>query len=190
MDGPAPTTSPLVRRYRLDEFFALEPPRGGGHRELIGGVLYRVPPPRWSHSVIASRLMSLLYRWHDAHPGSGVLLSPRAAIFTDETYLEPDMFMIAAERLRMLDPEHLTTADLVVEIMSPSTAVYDRTTKADTYAALDVRELWLVDVERQTIEQRALAEGAWRTIVTAAGATPVASTTFPSLTIVPADVFA
>jgi len=36
-------------------------------------------------------------------------------------------------------------ADLVVEVISPGSAIYDRNTKADTYGALGVRELWLVD---------------------------------------------
>jgi Uma2 family endonuclease len=49
MSTPAPTASPLVRRYRLDEFFALDPPPGGGHYELIAGVLYMVPPPGGVH---------------------------------------------------------------------------------------------------------------------------------------------
>lgn len=32
--------------------------------------------------------------------------------------------------------------------------MYDRTTKADTYLALEVRELWLVDSDAVTIEVR------------------------------------
>jgi Uma2 family endonuclease len=56
MGEPAPTTSPLLRRYTLEEFFALEPPPGGGYYELIGGVLYMVPPPDWSHGLATSNL--------------------------------------------------------------------------------------------------------------------------------------
>ena len=40
------------------------------------------------------------------------------------------------------------------EYLSRSTAVYDRTTKADTYLALGVRELWLVDPVNRKIEVR------------------------------------
>jgi Uma2 family endonuclease len=53
----------------------------------------------------------------------------------------------------------------VVEVISPSTAVYDRTTKADTYAALGVGELWLIDTKQQTVEQRILGTGEWNTVV-------------------------
>jgi Uma2 family endonuclease len=73
---------------------------------------------------------------------------PSAAIWRragGSTYLEPDMMYVSkALRARMGDRER-TSADIVFEYLSRSTTVYDRTTKADTYLALNVRELWLVD---------------------------------------------
>ena len=48
------------------------------------------------------------------------------------------------------------TADLVVEVISPGSAIYDRNTKADTYAVLGVKELWLVDELEGLIEVRVL----------------------------------
>jgi Uma2 family endonuclease len=47
-----------------------------------------------------------------------------------------------------------TSADVVFEFLSRSTSVYDRTTKADTYLALGVRELWLLDPFNVIIEVR------------------------------------
>src|SRR5688572_9016344 len=85
----------------------------------------------------------------------GTLYVPRAAIRTSaNTYLEPDLFYLSAETEAALDPEHRTTADLVIEVISPGSAIYDRNTKADTYAALDIKELWLVDETSETIEVR------------------------------------
>ena len=85
----------------------------------------------------------------------GKLYVPRAAIWTSaRTYLEPDLFYVSAELAARLDPERRTTADLVVEVISPGSAVYDRNTKADTYGALGVRELWLVDETAKTVEVR------------------------------------
>ena len=51
------------------------------------------------------------------------------------------------------------SADIVFEYASKSTGIYDRTTKADTYLALGVRELWLVDSDAHTIEIRNAAPG-------------------------------
>ena len=42
----------------------------------------------------------------------------------------------------------------MIEILSPATAFYDRTTKSDTYRAMGVREIWLADPETKEIEVR------------------------------------
>jgi Uma2 family endonuclease len=87
----------------------------------------------------------------------GTLYVPRAAIWTSRnTHLEPDLFYVSEETERQLEPTHRTTADLVVEVISPGSAIYDRHTKADTYAALGVKELWLVDEVLETVEVRVI----------------------------------
>jgi Uma2 family endonuclease len=158
----AATTSPLTRRYTLEEFWALDDPPGGGHYELIAGVLYMVPPPEGPHATAVSRLNRHFSAHLIAHPDLGELFVPRTAIWTSaHTYLEPDLMFVSADILQRMDPGHLTTASLVVEVISPSTAVYDRTTKADPYAALGVGELWLIDTQWKTIEQRVLGDEGW-----------------------------
>jgi Uma2 family endonuclease len=115
------------------------------------------PPPEYTHDNIVTRLIrqftAELIRLGDP----GKLFAPRAAIWTSErTYLEPDLFYVSAATEARLDPEHRTTADLVIEVISPGSAIYDRNTKADTYAALGVKELWLVDQTAETVEVRRL----------------------------------
>ncbi len=162
------TTSPLVRHYTLEEFWALPTPPQGGHYELIAGVLYMVPPPSPPHNVAVSRTIMRLAKFLGEHPGLGDLFVPRAAVWVAEgTYLEPDLMYVSKDRQAPGGVGHLRSADLVVEALSTSTVVYDRQTKADTYAALGVRELWLVDLSRHEIEQRVLEAGAWRVQATA-----------------------
>jgi Uma2 family endonuclease len=89
----------------------------------------------------------------------GVLYVPRAGIMRKpNSWLEPDLFYVSAETQTHLDPGYRTTADLVIEVISPGSAIYDRNTKADTYAALGVKELWLVDEAFQQIEVRVLKD--------------------------------
>lgn len=184
------TASPLVRRYRVDEFFALDAPPGGGHYELIAGVLYMVPPPSGLHNMVASRLVGVFSAYATAHPERCILFVPRTPIWAAaDTYLEPDLFLVSVDRMKGMDPGRLTVADLVVEILSPGSAVYDRTAKADTYGALGVPELWLVDLESCSIEQRVLTAAAWRVAGTYAGSTPVNASVFPRLTVVPEQIF-
>ena len=45
-----------------------------------------------------------------------------------------------------------------MEVISPDSAIYDRNTKADIYAALGIKELWLIDETAQTVELRVLRE--------------------------------
>ena len=96
---------------------------------------------------------------------------------------------VSAERLKTMDPGHLTTADLVVEVISPSTAVYDRTTKADTYAALGVGELWLIDTKQQTVEQRILGAGGWDSEMIHTIAETVHATHLPGFTCAVRAIF-
>ena len=49
--------------------------------------------------------------------------------------------------------------DLVVEVLSPSTAKRDRGYKKQVYEQCGVQEYWLVNVAEKSVEQYLLAEG-------------------------------
>ncbi|HJQ27144.1 MAG TPA: Uma2 family endonuclease [Blastocatellia bacterium] len=148
-------TSPLVKTYTIEEFWQLPDPPDGAKLELIAGVLYMSPPPEYTHDNVIQRLNRILAAYLERTGDRGKLYIPRAAIWTGtHTYLEPDLFYISAELEAALDPAHRTTADLVIEVISPGSAIYDRNTKADTYGALGVRELWLIDEQSRTVEVR------------------------------------
>ena len=150
-------TSPLVKTYTLEEFWDLPEPPDHSKLELIAGVLYMTPPPGYKHDSAVSRLIRLMSEFLLRSKDTGTLYVPRAAIWTSpNTYLEPDLFYVSAETEAQLKPNHRTTANLVVEVISPGSAIYDRNTKADTYAALGVKELWLIDEAHQTVELRVL----------------------------------
>ena len=148
-------TSPLVKTYTLEEFWQLPDPPDRSKLELIAGVVYMSPPPPETHDDIVSRLNRILVRHLDATGDKGRLHLPRAAIWTSKrTDLEPDLFYVSAELKARLVPNRRETADLVVEGISPGSAIYDRNTKAETYGALGVRELWLIDETAETVEVR------------------------------------
>ena len=107
------------------------------------------------------RMSSTTFRRRLTVPAiAGKVYVPRAAIWVDDdTYLEPDLMYISDELRAQMEPTHPTRADLVIEIASPSTALYDRRTKSDTYRAMGVRELWLVDTVAKEIEVRSFEAG-------------------------------
>jgi Uma2 family endonuclease len=146
--------SPLVHRYTLEEFWELPDPGDLSHYELIGGYLYMVPPPDEPHGSVDARLVKSLVLYLAANNLEGEVRHPREPIYrTDGTYLEPDMMYIS-KALRERMGKKRTSADIVFEYLSRSNATYDRTTKADTYLALGVRELWLIDPFTVSIEVR------------------------------------
>jgi len=118
------------------------------------------PPPGYLHNNSVSRLIRLLADYLTKSGDQGKLYVPRAGIVRGpNSWLEPDLFYVAADTKALSDPkypQYFSTADLVIEVISPSSAIYDRNTKADTYAALGVKELWLVDEASRIIELRNL----------------------------------
>ncbi|MEK6286161.1 MAG: Uma2 family endonuclease [Acidobacteriota bacterium] len=145
--------SPLLRHYTLGEFWELPEPPDRWHYDLIGGVLYMVPPPDPPRGDLVSRMNQSLVVFLDANGNLGSVYHPREAIYIDSTNVEPDMMYVSSELASRMGRRR-TSADIVFEYLSKSTAVYDRTTKADTYLALGVRELWLIDPTTRTIEVR------------------------------------
>ena len=154
------STSPLVKTYTLEEFWELPEPLDHSKLELIAGVLYMTPPPGYLHNNSVSRLNRLLIDYQTKTGDRGKLYVPRAGIVKGpNSWLEPDLFYIAAGTKVLSDPnypQYFSTADLVIEVISPGSAIYDRNTKADTYAALGVKELWLLDESSGIIELRTL----------------------------------
>lgn len=154
------TTSPLVKTYTLEEFWKLPEPKDGSKFELIAGVLYMTPPPDFPHNISVSTLNHLFIAHLLSINDQGLVFVPRAALWTGPaTYVEPDLFYLSEKTWKIIDWQRPDTADIVVEVISPGSAIYDRNTKADTYAALRVKELWLVDPLTETIEVRNLKRG-------------------------------
>jgi Uma2 family endonuclease len=154
--------SPLSRRYTLEEFWALPEPEDHARYELIGGYLFMVPRPNPPHGDVGARMNLALVKFILENNVDGQVHHPREPIWRsvdDATYLEPDM-MYVSNALRAQMGDKRTSADIVFEYVSRSTSIYDRTTKADTYLALGVRELWLIDPVTVTIAVRHAREEA------------------------------
>jgi Uma2 family endonuclease len=148
--------SPLTRRYTLEEFWALPEREDHARYELIGGYLFMVPPPNPPHGDVASQLLEPLMAFLRENKIKGKVHFPREPIYIraeGSTYLEPDLMYVSQE-LREKMGDKRTSADIVFEFLSRRTNVYDRSTKADTYLALGIRELWLVDPFSATVEVR------------------------------------
>jgi Uma2 family endonuclease len=125
-----------------------------GHRyEIVDGVLYMSPSPSDAHQNVSVWLSHYLV----IHVKLAGLGQVRAAPFDVElaphTIVQPDIMVILNEHLSRITSTCIKGApDLVVEILSPGTASYDRTGKQRAYAQAHVMEYWLVDPDEETIE--------------------------------------
>src|SRR5688572_23548358 len=144
------------RRYTLAECWALPEREDHARSVLIGGYLYMVPPPNPPHGDLAAELARALFAFLIANKIDGKVHFPKEAIYRraeGSTYVEPDL-MYVSNTLRERMGSKRTSAEIVFEFLSRSTTVYDRTTKAEAYLTLDVRELWLVNPVSITVEVR------------------------------------
>jgi len=78
---------------------------------------------------------------------------------------------------------------LVVEILSPSTTLIDRSTKRQLYRRHGVPYYWIVDHEARAIEAYQLSAGDYQLVTRASGPSAVSLPPFPDLSLVPASLW-
>jgi Uma2 family endonuclease len=162
----------------------------GDRRELIEGDFYVVPAPSIWHQTIAANLGMALRAFARGNRLGTVLWAPTDVVLSPESVVQPDILFISNERRGIITEDNVSGApDLVVEILSPSTADRDRELKLTLYARYGVREYWIVDPEDSSVEVMALEEAgveSARRYTTGRVESPV----LPGLEIALAEIFA
>jgi Uma2 family endonuclease len=133
-------------------------PDDGLTYEVIDGELYVTPAPSPFHQTVSKRLQLELMLQLE-RTGRGIVFdAPIDLLFSAERSVQPDLLVLAPEKRPWITGRAIETApDLVIEILSPSTASRDASIKARLYASEGVREYWIVDPAERTIAVLALA---------------------------------
>ena len=120
--------------------------------ELLDGDLVVVPAPKEVHQRVLINLTILLGQLV-RHTGVGhIYAAPFDVVLTDTDVVQPDLLFVSNERAHIITDENVQGApDLVIEILSPSTAERDKTFKRSLYAKHGVKEYWLVDTDAETV---------------------------------------
>jgi Uma2 family endonuclease len=157
----APLVGPPQGRWTYADYAAL--PDDGNRYEIIAGVLYMTPAPGTGHQSISARVVTFLVT-HVEFAGLGrVFAAPVDVELAPDTVVQPDIVVVLSANLHRITPSRIIGApDLVVEILSPGTAGYDRREKQDAYARSGVGEYWIVDPGAQTVELLTLDQGGYR----------------------------
>jgi Uma2 family endonuclease len=120
--------------------------------ELIDGEII-VNPPLDAHQDTLGIIYVFL---RQTLKGGKLRMAPTGVYFDEHNSFEPDIFWVSAENKHcFLGDDHRYwhgAPDLIVEILSTSTASKDRGAKFDTYEQHGVREYWLVDPLARYIE--------------------------------------
>jgi len=77
----------------------------------------------------------------------------------------------------------LGAPDLVVEVASPGTAIYDRNDKYDIYARAEIPEYWIADPGTQTVEVLVLESGTYHSLGTFRALAILSSQVIPNMTV-------
>ena len=139
----------------------LRMPDDGNRYEFIGGRLYVTAAPVIRHQRISRRLQAALMRILQDGGRGEVFYAPCLVEFLGTgDRVQPDLLFVAQERREIIGEKQLLGApDLVVEILSPSTAHRDRGIKLDLYARCGVREYWIVDPVEDVIDVWRFGDG-------------------------------
>lgn len=149
-----------TRRLTVDKFLAWAVRQTEGKYELIDGVVIMQQAQRWGHSKVKAEVYLVL---RDAVAAAGVPYyvapdGPTVRISKHEAFV-PDALVAplpepAWESLEVADPV------IVVEVLSPSTARTDATTKLKGYFQVpSVRHYLIVDPESRAITHHKRGRG-------------------------------
>lgn len=122
--------------------------------EFINGEIIMHSPVKIEHNsatVFISRLLGAYVDEYDL----GMIGIEKLLISLTRNDYEPDICFFTKERADTFEEEQMKfpAPDFIIEVLSPSTEERDRGIKFEDYEAHGVREYWIVDTKRKTIEQ-------------------------------------
>ena len=172
------------RGYTYDDYLTWpDEPR----KEIINGVSYAMSSPTVRHQELSMRLSVVMGPFFKGKP-CRLFVAPLDVVLSEDTVVQPDLLVVC-------DPKKITgacirgTPDLVIEILSPSSASYDRLLKFKRYADAGVKEYWLVSPELALIEIFTLDGESFRLDDGFMQQERLRSALFPDLAFAMADVF-
>ncbi len=129
-------------------------PEDGKIYEIIEGELFMSPAPQTRHQICKGNLFAALWI-HNKRYHLGMVLDAPSDIILGElaSPVQPDIIFILKDHLDIVKKERVEGApDLAVEVLSPWNWKIDRGKKSKIYAKAGVREYWIVDPDKRTIE--------------------------------------
>lgn len=138
------------KRYTYEDYERL--PEGSPY-QLIGGELIMTPAPIPYHQKILGNIFFEMKKFVEKNNLGEVYPPPTDVYFSETDTYQPDILFISKNRLNIIGEKKIEgPPDLIIEILSPETAYYDLRVKKDTYEKSGVKEYWIVDPIKKSIE--------------------------------------
>jgi Uma2 family endonuclease len=118
--------------------------------EMIDGIITFMSPGNVRHSETNIRIFRILDR-HLRGSGCKVFMENIMVTLTKDDRFIPDIAVICDKKILRKDGAH-GAPDLIVEVLSRSTAANDRGRKKNIYGKTGVKEYWIVDPDSYTVE--------------------------------------
>ena len=150
---------PPQGQWTYDDYLRL--PDDGQRYEIIEGVLYVANAPSYEHQYTVSELLGELRAFVKARELGVVITAPFEVHLPGGLAkpVQPDVLFIAAAHQPQPGAQVFAGApDLIVEVLSPSSARLDKYVKFGIYERAGVREYWLADPKTRSVEIYSLPE--------------------------------
>ncbi len=140
-----------------DDYLTL--PDDGNRYEIIGGELLMTPAPNTIHQRLLLKLSTLLNEHVEKNNLGEIFISLFDVILSMTDVVQPDIMFISKKCSQIITKKNIVEApDLVIEILSDSTAAIDRNQKKELYEKYGVKEYWMVNPDAKEIEQYLLQD--------------------------------
>lgn len=135
----------------------------GAPFELIEGHLVKEPSPEYLHQKVSMYLSSEMHQFVKAEDLGEVLAAPIDVYLDQENVFQPDILFIAKENLSLIEKDGIHgPPDIVIEILSPSNAYHDVSTKLRIYEKYGVKEYFIADPLSKDVTRYSLVKGKYR----------------------------
>ena len=136
--------------------------------EFINGEIIFHSPVKLQHNDATFLLGMLLKAFVNKHKLGFVGIEKIMISLTRNDY-EPDLCFFGTDKAKEFTKKQVQfpAPDFVVEVLSDSTAKNDRETKFQDYAAHGVQEYWIIDAEKETVEQYFLQDETYELLLKA-----------------------
>ena len=131
--------------------------------ELLDGELIMAPAPRTAHQRTSRKIGNSLDTFVTENNLGEVFIAPYDVVLSNTDVVQPDLLFVSKERSYIVNEDNIRGApDLVIEILSPSTAQRDRTLKRTLYALHGVPEYWQADTDAKIAMVLTLDNGEYK----------------------------